>query len=117
MFNSNEVFSNHHLFKSGEYIGWIDVSSLMLTLRTLNKVKYSENYCIKKTETKKAPLKQSTIAYYQKFGVCPRPIVVTTKDFCLDGRHRIHYNRRNKNYNIHAYVVPHKEINQFTNKS
>lgn len=117
MFKSNEAFSNHYLFKNGEYIGWIDVTSLMLTLRTLNKVEYHENYCIKTTTTKKDDLKQSTIGYYQKFGICSRPIVVTTNDFCLDGRHRIHCNRMNKIYNIPAYVVPHKEINQFTNKS
>ena len=117
MFKSNEVFSNHYLFKNGEQIGWIDVTSLMFTLRTLNKIEYNKNYCIKTTTTKKDALKQSTISYYQKFGVCPRPIVVTSKDVCLDGRHRIHYNRRNKIYNIPAYVVPHKEINQFINKS
>jgi len=117
MFKSNEVFSNHYLFKNGEQIGWIDVTSLMFTLRTLNKIEYNENYCIKTTTTKKDALKQSTIGYYQKFGVYSKPIVVTTKDFCLDGRHRIHCNRMNKIYNIPAYVVPHKAINQFINKS
>ena len=81
MFKSNEVFSNHYLFKNGEQIGWIDVTSLMFTLRTLNKIEYDESYCIKTTATKKDALKQSTIGYYQKFGVCSKPIVVTTKTF------------------------------------
>ena len=117
MFKSNEVFSKHYLFKNGEYIGFIDITLLMFTLRTLNKIEYNENYCIKTTTTKKDALKQSTIGYYQRFGVCSKPIVVTTKDFCLDGRHRIHCNRMNKIYNIPAYVVPHKAINQFINKS
>ena len=113
MFKSNEVFSNHHIFENGNHAGWIDVTSLMLTLRSLNEVKYHEDYCIENTSLKDDELKKATLDYYEKYGVCNKPVVITTENFCLDGRHRIYFNLLNNIQHIPAYVIPHERINTF----
>tara|TARA_R110002153_G_scaffold97692_3_gene232602 strand:+ start:431 stop:817 length:387 start_codon:yes stop_codon:yes gene_type:complete len=123
MFKSNEVFSDHCIFKNGDIVGWVDVTSLMFTLRALNKIEYQKSYIIKDTTLKNDDFKKATLEYYEKHGICDRPIVVTTKNFCLDGRHRVHASRLKGKLHIKAYIVPHnlietfyKEITQVVNR-
>lgn len=117
MFKLNEIFSNHHIFENGEHVGWIDVHGLMLTLRSLKKIDYQEKYCIKNTILKDYELKEDVLAYYKKYGVYDKPIVVTTENFCLDGRHRVHYNLSCGNNFCKAYIVPHNMIKSFIKKT
>ena len=117
MFKSNEVFSHHCILENGDCTGWIDITLLMFTLRALNKIEYQKKYCIKDIELKKDNFKKDTLEYYEKYGICDRPIVVTTENFCLDGRHRVHASRLKGEECIKAYIVPHNLIETFIKKT
>lgn len=117
MFKLNEVFSNHHIFKNGKHIGWIDVHNLMLTLRSLKKIDYEEKYCIENVKLKDDEFKPDTLKYFEKYGAPDKPVVITTHNFCLDGRHRVHYNCLKGNKFIKAYVIPHELVEMFLIKS
>jgi hypothetical protein len=102
-------YSNHQLTLRS----YINVSSLMNTLKALKKVQYVEEYDITNTTSQTFPLKEITMNHYRKRGVYPKPIVVTDDNYCLDGRHRIAYYREN-NINIcSAYIVPRSQIDKF----
>jgi hypothetical protein len=117
MFKLNEVFSNHHIFENGKHVGWIDVHNLMFTLRSLKKIDYQEKYSIENVKLKDDEFKPDTLEYFEKYGAPNKPVVITTENFCLDGRHRIHYNRLKGNQYMKAYVIPHELIDSFIKKT
>jgi len=102
-------YSNHYISDTK----YINISSLMLTLNALRKVKYVEEYNINNTTCQTFPLKESTMNYYQTKGVCKHPIVVTDDNHCLDGRHRVAFHKQNNVFTLPAYVVPRSYVNKF----
>lgn len=102
-------YSNHYLSETS----YIDISTLVVTLKTLRKVQYVEAYNITNTTCQTFPLKESVMNYYNKCGVYTKPIVVTDDDHCLDGRHRIAYHKESSSITCPAYIVPQSYVNKF----
>jgi len=102
-------YSNHQLTLRS----YINVSSLMRTLKALKKVQYVEEYDITNTTSQTFPLKEITMNHYRKRGVYTKPIVVTDDDYCLDGRHRIAFYKENNISTLPAYVVPRSQVDKF----
>lgn len=102
-------YSNHYISDTK----YINISSLILTLSALRKVKYVEEYNINNTTCQTFPLKESTMNYYKTYGVYTKPIVVTDDDFCLDGRHRVAFHKENNIFTLPAYIVPRSQVDKF----
>jgi len=102
-------YSDHYLTDKS----FIDVTSLIRTLKTLKKVSYTETYDITNTICQTFSLKENVMNYYNEYGIYKEPIVVTDDDYCLDGRHRIAFLKESNIMICPAYVVPREYINKF----
>ena len=102
-------YSNYYISENS----YININSLMLTLKTLKKIQYTEAYNITNTTCQSFSLKESTMQYYKNSGVCKDPIVVTDDDHCLDGRHRIAFHKENNISTLPAYIVPRSQVDKF----
>lgn len=105
----HQLFS-HHILQDDQYI---DVKQLVITLNALRLLVYDASYNISETTCKEYPLKSDVMSYYTSNGVCRMPIVVTSDDYCLDGRHRVSYRKQTADIFCPAYIAPSDYVIKF----
>jgi hypothetical protein len=101
-------FSNHILPDGRE----INVSTLISTLNSLGMVRLVERYDISRTTYTNTNFKTCVMKFMETI-IPDIPVVITSNNHCIDGRHRIQSNLNVRNYHIPAYIIPHEMICKF----